>query len=160
MKLLTLTLRRPSGTTHVVSEKLSEAHAHDANYVERQRARIAGRHSDDVLESWAVVDSTAVRVTSPRNTKVSEQHDLTDTDDGPEMKAGIQHPDAVGGGAIVGDGTGSPLPEIDASAPEGTGEADPFAGLDDTSTADAGDSPPDSPDEAEQPSSPSKKSKK
>lgn len=152
MKLLTLTLRRPGGSLHTVSEKLSEAHAHDAAYVERQRARMEGRHSDDKLESWAVVDSTAVRVTSPRNTKVAEQHDLTDTDpDGRDFHAGVQHGDAVGQleDAVVKPVDGTTL----------DGEADPFAGLDESPSADAGDSPPDAPDEAEQPSSPSKKKK-
>lgn len=153
MKLLTLTLRRPGGSLHTVSEKLSEAHAHDAAYVERQRARMEGQHSDDALESWAVVDSTAVRVASSRNTKVAEQHDLTDTDpDGRDFHAGVQHGDAVG---QLEDAVVKP---VDGSA-EQVETDDGGVSLDDIGSADAGDSPPDEPDEAEQPSSPSRRKK-
>jgi len=164
MKLLTLTLRRPDGTLHTASERLSDAHAHDAAYVERERARIGSKHRDDRLEGWAIVDSTAVRKASERNTKVAEQHDLTQDDpDGRDFHAGVQHGDAVGQleEAVVKPVNGDAETEGTRSLSELDTAEDTFAALEaEDAPADPGDTPPDSPDDADAPSTPSKRSKK
>lgn len=127
MKLLICTYQRPNGTTYTTGRRVAENISAEAAAF----SAIRPRSPDDRLIARKVADSTAVRVASKRNTSVSDNL-LPGEPESEPLRADIQHADAVGGEAIVGDGTGEPLPEIGTAAPEG--EADGSLSLDEIDT--------------------------
>jgi hypothetical protein len=121
MKLLTCTFQRPNGSVYTKGRRLAENVSPEIAEAAAFGA-IRPASADDRLIARKIADSTAVRVASKRNTSVSDNLLSETPDDGRDMKAGVQHADAVGGEAVVGDGTGEALPEIDASAPQAEAE--------------------------------------
>jgi len=132
MKLLTCTFQRPNGSVYTKGRRLAENVQQDIAEAAAFGA-IRPTSADDRLIARKIADSTAVRVASSRNTSVSDNL-LPGEPESEPLRAGIQHADAVGGEAIVGDGTGEALPEIDTAAPEGGAEGEGSLSLDEIDT--------------------------
>lgn len=143
MKLLICTFRRPDGSTYSSAARLDGSDEATALTTIQRTVRY------DRLIEKKIAESTAVRVASARNTTIGENLLDPPADTGPDMTAGVQHADAVGGestgnmqdpNAVLRDSEGN---EVDGDAEvAGAAPVDPFADV-----SDPGDTPPDEPHE-------------